>query len=861
MNYFFLLFAANNLFYQYSETSLEIKSSSGSSNSTLANARTDSSDSEPENSVVDSPRHYRKINSTQIKKQNRSNEKLTPNTNETTETPDELAYVDTLPEEVKLVEVTSNIWGTKFKIHGLAKTVPANLGQVTYKTSLLHLQPRQMTLVITELRDDFPMGPDPSFNPNIFSEDEDDHIALPLPVAHRRSNDGPPPIAPMSPRPNRFTSRTKNSQLTKSERRNCLGPLAKAESYEDDNSQSEVTENLIVHTHTPPARPRHIETSGSSNSRSGPSYTSLVTQYSRSSSNCGGQSRHAISPLCCEGSVPTLQSPKNAVGPSDIIFERPPAGQNTIMNYTSNHDYGNSVGPVKNVLFVDATKSNAQHNPIPLNLHLEKDGAKTNKEKTVQKKKEIQFIDDEAPTTSNALTNNESKMHRTPTVIPISPVCTNESITRSCSVGYLDSVEMVPSDVALLILRKDAPNKRLILVDRKPNKKNKKLQENTKKMKLINCGKSKSLDSCDLSQMPLKVNNIESNNVMPKLCESSEAETVANVLSDTNTSTIKKPPQHSYMETSIINSFPNNKTKTTKFCSLCHTNELSIDSSICDYCKEPKPNTTNNNHKHVEIEVKQSFSKPRTKTPSMFDHIFSEPIKASSSKSTKLPSDYDRKLKPNKKNTEVITSYTDSPLFTRKHRFGDDSSDNNRSSPLLGRKFENGFSLINYFSEARKRRKEENLQLSKTNSNIDLQSDEIGIQGEAKASISLHTQALTTLENIISRLRDLDDGRLTPPSSPKINRLPRSSPASPALSKKEKRNQSASPIRHILNSPLLNRRQKKKQQAESSDDESSNGHYVEETSGKHNYRDLETFQKAQLRQKVTTICFYFFFSF
>jgi tubby-related protein 4 len=89
---------------------------------------------------------------------------------------DDLAYLDTLPEHMKLVEVTSNIWGTKFKIHGLTKSsLPANLGQVTYKTSLLHLQPRQMTLVITELRDDFPVGPDPNFNPNIFSEDEDEY--------------------------------------------------------------------------------------------------------------------------------------------------------------------------------------------------------------------------------------------------------------------------------------------------------------------------------------------------------------------------------------------------------------------------------------------------------------------------------------------------------------------------------------------------------------------------------------------------------------------------------------------------------------------------------------------------------------
>lgn len=116
----------------------------------------------------------------QRKRKTRTKKRLTDKfpTTETTEAPapDELAYLDTLPEHLKLVEVTSNIWGTKFKIHGLTKTsLPANLGQVTYKTSLLHLQPRQMTLVITELRDDFPVGPDPSFNPNIFSEDEDEY--------------------------------------------------------------------------------------------------------------------------------------------------------------------------------------------------------------------------------------------------------------------------------------------------------------------------------------------------------------------------------------------------------------------------------------------------------------------------------------------------------------------------------------------------------------------------------------------------------------------------------------------------------------------------------------------------------------
>lgn len=97
----------------------------------------------------------------------------------------------------------------------------------------------------------------------------------------------------------------------------------------------------------------------------------------------------------------------------------------------------------------------------------------------------------------------------------------------------------------------------------------------------------------------------------------------------------------------------------------------------------------------------------------------------------------------------------------------------------------------------------------------------------------------------------MDEGRFTPPSSPQ--RLPRSSPASPAPSKKGKRHQSASPIRHILNSPLLNRRNRKKQPIESSDDEgqTTNGSGEESTLNSKQYRDLETFQKAQLRQKVS----------
>lgn len=89
--------------------------------------------------------------------------------------PHQLVYNDVLPEAVRLVEVTSNIWGTKFKIHGVNPALPDSLGQVTYKTSLLHLQPRQMTLLITELRDDIFFSPDsPFMHGSYMDEDEED---------------------------------------------------------------------------------------------------------------------------------------------------------------------------------------------------------------------------------------------------------------------------------------------------------------------------------------------------------------------------------------------------------------------------------------------------------------------------------------------------------------------------------------------------------------------------------------------------------------------------------------------------------------------------------------------------------------
>uniref|UniRef100_A0A3Q3IE67 Tubby-related protein 4 n=1 Tax=Monopterus albus TaxID=43700 RepID=A0A3Q3IE67_MONAL len=108
--------------------------------------------------------------------------------------------LDDITQQNYLAQVTSNIWGTKFKIVGLAAFLPTNLGAVIYKTSLLHLQPRQMTIYLPEVRK---ISMDyinlPVFSPSVFSEDEDD---LPVTGPAGGADDNPPctvniPIAPI----------------------------------------------------------------------------------------------------------------------------------------------------------------------------------------------------------------------------------------------------------------------------------------------------------------------------------------------------------------------------------------------------------------------------------------------------------------------------------------------------------------------------------------------------------------------------------------------------------------------------------------------------------------------------------------
>ncbi|XP_039300767.1 tubby-related protein 4-like, partial [Nilaparvata lugens] len=100
-------------------------------------------------------------------------------------------YIDTLPEDLKLAEVTSNIWGTKFRIQGVSQGLATNLGQVTYKTSLLHLQPRQMTLLMAG---DGPADSNNSNNSHGHFDDDDDGPGL----EPRGAGGIVPPVAPLS---------------------------------------------------------------------------------------------------------------------------------------------------------------------------------------------------------------------------------------------------------------------------------------------------------------------------------------------------------------------------------------------------------------------------------------------------------------------------------------------------------------------------------------------------------------------------------------------------------------------------------------------------------------------------------------
>lgn len=687
---------------------------------------------------------------------------------------EDLAYLDTLPESVKLVQVTSNIWGTKFKIHGLAKTVPSNLGQVSYKTSLLHLQPRQMTLVITELRDDFVAAPDPNYNPHVFSEDEEEQLRSPqphhrkateLPTATPAAASGVPMIAPMSPRPTRFNNKFKTSfgtpscTQTTNANHTLEANLARAESYEDD-AVSDSNDEL--------GKPS-TSTAAQVVTKPGPSYATLMSQYSRSSSS-SGQSRHAISPLCCEGSVPTLQSPKNAVAPIDIIFDRPPAG----------------------------SQSNGASGLV--SFHSGEYTSQSRAEKPHAKRKDLQFIDEES--TLLVATPSTSSASQAPPPPPA--IVPGDSMPRSCSVGYLDSVQLVPSESALSMLRREAPHKRLILVDKRPQKKQS--AELKSVSRLQKNGKSKSLELFDLTK--IEVPSRKAGPVQKTATSSATSSTPTAALKDlgepSSSGTGKRPLSTGMFmsKTPLLH-----RKERPKACVSCKTISPTVNSSqaLCAQCQAAQ----------ATIEVDASSREPSTSSLS--------PVPT---RRYDLKSLLELARGPNKnvkRRTEVIKSYADSPLFNRKHRFQNQESKHERSLSMGRNSGGSG---------------------GKRPSSTESDNDELGVSEPPPSS---GRSALTsTLDTLMGR-----------------GRFSSSAQNSPVAARKDKRHVTSSPIRQILNSPLLGgrRNRKNKQLIESSEDEQDEGHCEQvgpsTSANSKQYRDLETFQKAQLRQKVNiALCTY-----
>ncbi|XP_041971017.1 tubby-related protein 4 isoform X2 [Aricia agestis] len=706
-----------------------------------------SSDTDREDGCSGSPRLQRRRRARERRKMRSSSDKE--------DAPNELAYIDSLPEDVRLVEVTSNIWGTKFKMHGLAKNVPANLGQVTYKTSLLHLQPRQMTLMITELRDDYPVGPDPNFNPNIFSEDEEDVFQPNDNSPSHSNNNNRKDYSPvvLSDKMTNTNNATNQSEAYSSINNNTGASLARAESYEEfpfidtNEAISSISDNVYSTTsvrHATPSIERRVNN------------TTAVPN------------RHAISPLRCESSVPTLQSPKNAVAPTDIIFERPSpqtvtcggrgdfcggradygvrsdnvslkGSLNTVEQQLFNLNL--SIEPSRQVMIkkcdnhvADNCLSKLRKNicnrgegaSYEMNTRILKSLCNKNYEnevhpdafnrradtlKNIQKGEDLKFIDEEAP--ADACPNftdkpREGRVQRTTTVVPISPVCANmpvyDTMTRSCSVGYLDLVDpqVLHAQVSLSALR-DHP-RRLVLVNNKKQRKPRryfrnndmKQYGNIKTPSLKKSGKSKSLDSSELSIT---------------------AEKGRKPVQDGNKNVEVKSPNSS---------------------SRCNST-----------CEENSGTSAEENRVRRSRRDYAAVSAASAPAP---------PAPPAPPPATDSDSDYSK-----------------------------------------------------YYS-------------------------------------SLEQLALRLLASRSSKRGD-SAGResSSAPASPRPARAaPAPAPATPQPRTRRQRYSSASPIRQLLNSPLLNRRRNKKP-SESSDDEYSNGY--SEVNSK-NYRDLESFQKAQLRNKL-----------
>ncbi|XP_067010279.2 tubby-related protein 4 [Anabrus simplex] len=843
-------------------------SESAKSSGSSQNAPSDTSDTEREDGCG-SPRVQRRK-----RKRNKSHgggEKTNNGVgNSEGEHHDDLTYVDSLPEHIRLVEVTSNIWGTKFKIHGLATSVPANLGQVTYKTSLLHLQPRQMTLVITELRDDFPPGPDPNFNPNLFSEDEEE--VFQQEETHRfhpgLQSDSAPPIAPMTPRPHhpastvggRFIQPRPPSTVmmqppysTSSETRpvktqpqmhhitaetntmvnGSSGPsLAKAESYEDEFPYVDLTDishfcetlrttaassSTTTATVVSPTVKSYLDSCAcpqvlpTSNGASSNGYTvGGISQFSRSNIPAGGaapgQARHAISPLVCDGAVPALQSPKNAVAPSEVLIERPPSAQ-TMMASSTPIDYSSNVQRMKSAL----VEQNQNRGTGGLNLNLNLGSGEQNNidlRPVVVKRLDVdgnsnnklhQLINSGG---SNSMCSGQdsSVVMATNAHNAVSPHSkggkrkekhgSSKSSPSGNQVGVAAGKWCVTKPEEFMYIDEEGTAVEASAADRGNFKRTPTAMPIGPQTPT--CLADSMVRSCSVGYLDLVDAQMVPCDVALLMLRKETPKRLVLVNRKRQKRHKTKTEQNQEGGEKSVNN-PNNSPKLPK---LKHCGKSkSLDSS------DIFPAAENASAKSSANPPSDSSKVQAVKSPKSESRSSSQPANSACSS---IPNVTQMSVKPS--------------TCPKGSKQGENTEETAAKSTVADAK-----------AGSKSAREEQ-----------------VGTAPSAQVMANL-----AVLDSLRERIRDMDDTHSLPPPSPCASpRLPRSSPASPAPSKKaSKRNQSSSPIRkHLLNSPLLNRRQRKSKTTESSDDEVV--HSGDEVFNGKNYRDLESFQKAQLKQKL-----------
>jgi hypothetical protein len=190
--------------------------------------------------------------------------------------------------------------------------------------------------------------------------------------------------------------------------------------------------------------------SGGKNSGGG-SYNNVVggvTQYmgrcNVSNAGCAGgtgtQTTRHISPLMCEGAVPTLQSPKNAVAPSEVLIDRN-TSSHTMMTAATSSDHTGNIQRMKSVL---AEQHSQNRNVVALNLNLNLCTIEQNNidlRPVVMKR-----VDNEGNNVNN---NNKRKLHQTyngsssedmtGTDAVIIPTCTNVHNASSSPIKSINS--------------------------------------------------------------------------------------------------------------------------------------------------------------------------------------------------------------------------------------------------------------------------------------------------------------------------------------------------------------------------------------------------------------------------------------